>query len=462
MNDISILVVDDDEVTRKLLQEVLVRDGHSITLASSGEEALQFLDRGRFAVILSDIRMLQVDGMRILTEVKIRGLDSVVILMTGFGNLEGAVQAIQKGAFDYISKPFRMEELRSLVSRAAKQWKGLRGQRGAFIPAKPEFRAKTLLGKSPQIVDVYKSLARAALSPSSVLIEGESGTGKELAAHAIHDNSPRRDRKFVAVNCGALTESLLESELFGHVKGAFTGASADKKGLFEEASGGSIFLDEVGDISPALQVKLLRVLQEGEIKPVGSNEVRKVDARVIAATHRNLEQLVKEEKFREDLFYRLKVITIELPPLRRRMEDLPELVGHFLALYADKNKKKISHMADETMELLQAYSWPGNVRELEHAIERAVAMSTSNVLFPEDFPEIKKAVLGGAADRGDEGVVDGLAEGESLEAMEKQHILKVLKEVNYNKSKASEILGIDRATLYRKAQRYKIELKSEK
>ena len=308
-------------------------------------------------------------------------------------------------------------------------------------------------------------LARAAMSSSTVLVIGESGTGKELVARAIHDNSQRRSRRFVAVNCGALAENLLECELFGHVKGSFTGAVSDKRGLFEEANGGTLFLDEIGDITPALQIKLLRVLQENEFKAVGSNETRKVDVRVIAATHRDLEALVRTGKFRDDLYYRLKVIQIDLPALRERMEDLPDLVGHFLARYAEKNKKGVSHVSDEAMELLKAYSWPGNIRELEHAIERAVAMTNTAVLFPEDFPpEISKqesAATNAAGVAVASVSVEAGGASPSLEDMEKAHIMKVLQEVNFNKSKASEVLGIDRATLYRKAQRYGIDLRGK-
>jgi transcriptional regulator with PAS, ATPase and Fis domain len=309
---------------------------------------------------------------------------------------------------------------------------------------------RTLIGKSPMIVEVYKNLARAALSASSVLITGESGTGKELVARAIHDHGSRKDKRFLAINCGALTDTLLESELFGHVRGAFTGAVGEKRGLLEEVSGGTLFLDEIGDISPSLQVKLLRVLQDGEFKPVGSNEIRKTDLRVIAATHRNLEEMIKLGKFRDDLYYRLKVIEIALPPLRERPEDLPELVNHFVAHYSNANGKKISHVSEEAMALLAGHSWPGNVRELEHSIERAVAMSGSSVLFPEDFSGMTPKIAAGP-------VVE--TKQSSLEEMEKEHILRVLKETNYNKSRASALLGIDRATLYRKAQRYGIELR---
>ena len=453
-----ILVVDDDDVTRRLLKEVLEKENYSVHLAGSGEEAVRKLNQCHFPVILSDIRMFELDGMSVLRVVKKSQAQSAVILMTGFGSMEGTIEAIQEGAFDYVSKPFKMDALKAVVARAMKHWEALNETRDTIEAPRLEVTAKSLIGKSPKIVEVYKVLARAAMSSSTVLVIGESGTGKELVARAIHDNSQRRKERFIAVNCGALAESLLESELFGHVKGSFTGANADKSGLFEEASGGTLFLDEIGDITPALQIKLLRVLQESEVRPVGSSEVRRVNVRLIAATHRDLDHLVKTDKFREDLFYRLKVISIELPSLRERMEDLPYLIEHFLARYSEKNRKRVSHISEEAMILIRKYSWPGNIRELEHSIERAVAMTNTSVLFPEDFPpEIRRTTHaeGASATTGEH------AYSTSLEEMEKNHIVKVLQDVHFNKSKASEILGIDRATLYRKAQRYGIDLRGK-
>jgi DNA-binding NtrC family response regulator len=377
--------------------------------------------------------------------------------MTGFGSMGGAVEAIQEGAFDYVSKPFKMDDLRAVVARAFKHWESTAEVRTPHKSEKLDVLTKGLIGKSPRIVEVYKTVARAALSNSVALIVGESGTGKELVARAIHDNGARKSKKFVAVNCGALAENLLESELFGHVRGSFTGAIGDKKGLFEEANGGTLFLDEIGDISPALQIKLLRVIQEGEFKPVGSNDTRKCDVRLIAATHRDLDALVKSGKFREDLYYRLKVISIDLPALRDRMEDLPELVDSFVHRFSRLSKKSVSHISEDAMALLQSYSWPGNVRELEHAIERAVAMTNAAVLFPEDFPpEVQRKGAPGSVSSASGGPDQGKT---SLEEMERAHIVKVLQDVGFNKSKASEVLGIDRATLYRKAQRYGIDLK---
>jgi len=453
----KILVVDDDSVTLNMLKEFLEKNSFQVFLAQDADQALETAKKQRIELVLSDIRMEESDGLSLLSNIKKWNPKVVVILMTGFGSMEGAIESIQKGAFDYISKPFDLHKLLSLVNKAVKHIQGM----GADEKGTPEPKLeapRTLIGSSPKIVDVYKTIARATLSSSTVLIRGESGTGKELVARAVHLNSDRKAKKFVAVNCGALTESLLESELFGYVRGAFTGAQNDKKGLFEEASGGSLFLDEIGDISLGLQVKLLRVLQEGEVKAVGSNEQTKINVRIIAATHRNLDQLVEEGKFREDLYYRLKVIEIDIPPLRDRKEDIPELIQVFLVKYSAKLSKKVPSVSKEALHTLMNYSWPGNVRELEHQIERAVALTSASVLASDDFD------FSSEASRRHESALPastGHTASHSLEDMEKEHILKVLREVDYNKSKASDVLGIDRATLYRKAQKYGIALKNE-
>jgi DNA-binding NtrC family response regulator len=447
----KMLIVDDDKVTRELLKEIFEKEGYFPELAASGEEAIQKIKKESYPIVISDIRMFSVSGLDLLNQIMVHDARTVVILMTGFGTMEGAIQAIQKGAFDYISKPFKMDELKAIVLRAKEHWNSLqvpRSNQGATEnPAE-----RKLIGKSPQIIEVYKTVARASMATSHVLIVGESGTGKEMVARGIHENSFRREKKFVAINCGALSENLLESEIFGHMKGAFTGAIANKKGLFEEADGGTLFLDEIGDMPLPLQVKLLRVLQEGEFKPVGSNETHKADVRVIAATHVNLEEAVKAGTFREDLYYRLKVILIELPALRDRLMDLPDLIEHFLRRFSAATKKNVSHLSEESMKLLMNYSWPGNVRELENAIERAVAMTRTTVLYPEDFPsEMAQASL---MKQGQ----GGIQSSDSLEEVERAHIMKVLEEANFNKSKAAQKLGIDRKTLHRKAERYKIDL----
>jgi two-component system response regulator AtoC len=449
----KILIVDDDPVTLSMLKEFLEKDQFQVFLAQDADGAVEQVTKNHIQLVLSDIRMEESDGLSLLSELKKLNPKIVMILMTGFGSMEGAIEAIQKGAFDYISKPFDLNRMLALVKKAVKQVQSL-NQVEQEVSVLPLETSRTLIGSSPKIVEVYKTIARATLSTSTVLIHGESGTGKELVARAIHANSERKNKKFIAINCGALTESLLESELFGYMKGAFTGAQHDKRGLFEEANGGTLFLDEIGDVTPGLQVKLLRVLQEGEIRPVGSNESHQVNVRIVAATHRDLNQMVQEGKFREDLIYRLKVIEIEIPPLRDRKEDIPELAQVFLKKNAAKLGKKISSISKEGMNALMNHSWPGNVRELEHQIERAVALTSSSQLAADDFDFLihePSGLSNGSKD----------TDPRSLEDIERQHILKVLKDVDYNKSKASEILGIDRATLYRKAQRYGIALKNE-
>lgn len=446
---LNILVVDDDTVTRHLLKGMLQAEGYIVTVAKSGKDALAFLEKEQFPIIISDIQMDDLDGFQLLSHLKKMEHPSLVILITGYGSLEGAMEAIQEGAFDYLSKPVKPEELQSVMKRAVTHLEWSRRE-PIFPAARPE-QGKGLIGRSPKMVRVYKMIAKASLSGSNVLIMGESGTGKELVARAIHSNSPLREQPFVTVNCSALADTLLESELFGHVRGAFTGAINAKRGLFEEADGGTIFLDEIGDISPSLQVKLLRVLQEGEFKPVGSNETKSVKTRVIAATHRNLEEMVAQKKFREDLLYRLKVLLVELPPLRERRDDLAPLIEHFIAKFAAKMNKEVVGLADDATRKLRAYDWPGNVRELEHCIERAVAVTNTTIIHSEDLSLHDSAGDGVGHDySGDR--------PRSLEDMERQHIIDTLQAVDFNKSKAAMALGIDRATLYRKAQRYGIDL----
>ncbi len=458
----KILVVDDDVVTLNMLKEFLEARDFQVYLAQDADQAVHQVQKERIPLVLSDIRMEESDGLSLLSELKRRYPKIVMILMTGFGSMEGAIEAIQKGAFDYISKPFDLNKLLSLVNKAVTHIKSMTDAPEMDSQSIPLEAPRLLIGSSPKIVEVYKTTARATLSSSTVLIRGESGTGKELVSRAIHQNSPRKNKKFVAVNCGALTESLLESELFGYVKGAFTGAQMDKKGLFEEANGGTLFLDEIGDISQGLQVKLLRVLQEGEVRPVGSHSQIKVDVRIVAATHRDLDEMVKEGKFREDLYYRVRVIEIEIPPLRERKEDIPELAQVFLKKYSGKLGKNIHSISKEAMQDLVRYPWPGNVRELEHQIERAVALTSASILSADDFDFAHESAKKGDHKSGTQDLELGQgSDPKSLEDMEREHILKVLKDVDFNKSRASEILGIDRATLYRKAQKYGIALKNE-
>ena len=437
-----LLVVDDDPVTLDLLKEVLSKEGYEVETALSGEEAItQGMDT-LFDVIITDVRMGDKDGMEVLRSFKKISPETTVIMITAFGSIETAIEAIRDGAFDYISKPFKLDEIKFTIRRALEQRRLLKENKFFRQELLDKYQFENVIGRSPQMFPVYKTIAKVADTKSTVLLYGERGTGKELIARSIHYNSLRNNRPFIPVDCASIVETLIESELFGHVRGAFTGALSTKKGLFEEADGGTIFLDEVSNLSLSMQTKLLRFLQEHEIKRVGGTESIRVDVRVIAATNQPLDPLVKNGKFREDLFDRLNVVSIILPPLRERKEDIPLLANHFLQKFSEENHKNISHISPEALEILIQYSWPGNVRELEHTIERAVILSPHPMILPEDlqrkiFEEAKGAEI--------------LFSEESLplKEMEKRYVLKVLQETKGNKKKAAEILGIDRTTLYR-------------
>lgn len=450
----SLLIVDDDQVNLLLLAEFFSNKAKVFT-ANSAEGALAQVsgaEKGSIQVILSDVRLGGgMDGLALLHEIKRLDPGVIVVLMTGFGELEGAIQAIQRGAFDYVSKPFRLDEVATVIERAFFQ--SIQAREVSPDDTIRVSKARALLGRTAKMVEIFKAIGRASLTESTVLVRGESGTGKELVARAIHENSSRKGRPFVAVNCGAIPDSLLESELFGYTKGAFTGAVADKVGLVEEAFGGTLFLDEIGDVPAHLQVKLLRLLQDREYRPVGSVETRAANVRILAATHRDLENMVKLESFREDLYYRLKVIEIRLPPLRERREDIPELVETFLKQFAQLSHKRIDRIHEDSLKKLQTYDWPGNVRELEHVIERAIAMTRTQVILPEDLGLDSVCQTAAPNDVPLERI-------RSLELIEKEAIEKTLQSVAYNKTRAAEILGIDRVTLYRKASRYGISLDS--
>jgi DNA-binding NtrC family response regulator len=437
-----ILVVDDDPVTIDLLKEVLSKEGYEVSTALSGEEAIaQGMDH-LFDIIITDVRMGEKDGMEVLRFFKKNAPETTVILITAFGSIETAIEAIREGAYDYISKPFKLDEIKFTIQRALEQRRLIQENKYYRQELLDKYQFKNVIGRTSQMFQVYKTIAKVADTKSTVLLCGERGTGKELIARSIHYNSQRSTRPFIPVDCASLVETLIESELFGHVRGAFTGASSAKKGLFEEADEGTLFLDEVGNFGLSMQAKLLRFLQEHEIKRVGGTESIKVDVRVIAATNQPLEPLVKSGKFREDLFDRLNVVTITLPPLRERKEDIPLLANHFLQKFSEENHKNISHISPEALEIITQYSWPGNVRELEHTIERAVIFSIHPIILPEDLPTKMFEEI-----KGPEILIP--EKQLSLKELEKRYILKVLQETGGNKKKASEILGIDRATLYR-------------
>ena len=449
-----ILVIDDDLETCEFLEEILSEEGWAVTASQSPENALSLAVTEKFDLIVSDINLGgRVNGVALLKEFKKISPDSQVILISGFGTLETAVEAVREGAYDYISKPFNVKEVVATARRAL-QSRG--NQESVATLAKEYGEAPGLVGHSPKMIEVYKEIALVAPSRSTILVTGESGVGKELVARAIHRNSTRSAGAFIAVNCGALTETLLESELFGHVRGAFTGATGDKRGLFEEANGGSIFLDEIGDTTLALQVKLLRALQEGEIQKVGSAKTFKFDARVLAATNRNLEREVKEGRFREDLYYRLSVVTITVPPLRERREDLGLLTVHALKR-ARNSGARAATVSEDALSLLEEYDWPGNVRELENTIERAALHARGAVISPEDLPE-KIRVYTKAAHQ-EHMVQTMFGDLPSLDELERRYLIHVLQSVGGSRTKAAEVLGIDRRTLYRMAERYGVNLK---
>jgi two-component system response regulator AtoC len=449
---VRILVVDDDEITCNLLEEVLSKEGYAVDKALSGQEAIEKGEKKSYGVVLSDIRMLDVDGMEVLRAYRQRSPETVIIMMTAFGSIETAIRAIKEGAYDYVSKPFKLDEIKLTIQRSLEQKRLVEENIHYRQELITKYKLENIVGRSPQMLQVYKTIARVAESRSTVLITGESGTGKELIARAIHFNSPRSARPFVAVDCSSLAETLLESELFGHVRGAFTGAVAAKKGLFEEADRGTCFLDEIGNIGLATQAKLLRVLQEHEIKRVGGTETVKIDVRMVAATNQNLEELVAEKKFREDLFYRLNVVSIHLPSLGERPEDIPLLTDHFLNKYAAQNHKPVCRISPEAMDVLTRYRWPGNVRELENVIERAATLSSTNLIIPEDLPRRLQMELSQVA-------LSFLPSSLPLSELEKLYIQKVLEETGGNKKKAADILGIDRRTLYRMATRLGLPIK---
>ena len=442
-----VLVVDDSRETCEFLEELLGTMGLEVRQATDPDRAAALLESEPFDLMLSDINLeARKDGLDLLRIAKPHGVD--VILLSGFGTLETAIEAVREGAFDFLSKPWNNEELKALVKRALESREGKKPTLVAIPPKKRSF----MIGSSPKMMAVYKTIASLQDSHTTVLVTGESGTGKELVARSIHLSSPRKDQPFVAVNCGALTETLLESELFGHAKGSFTGATGDKKGLFEEADGGTIFLDEIGETSPNFQVKMLRVLQEHEVRRVGANRTLKVDVRVIAATNKDLQTLVKSGLFREDLFYRLSVVELQVPPLRERREDIPKLLEHFLTEFSPTRPAALHA---EVLRVLEAYSWPGNVRELANVMENLTHLSRGREITVDELPAKIQADVLRKALRGPEGadLPNLLSDWPTLDELEQRYI-KLLLGQHKEKQRIAEILGVDRTTLYRKLKRY--------
>ncbi len=448
----KILIVDDEKSMCQFLTIMLRKEGYQITSAHNGAKALEQFKSSKFDVVITDIRMAGMDGIELLAELKKMDPNVPVIIMTAYASQKTAIEAVNHGAFHYLIKQAKNEEIRMVVKNAL-DMKRVRAENMILRKElKKSVDLKTIIGKSEEMDKVFKLVEKVAETDSTILIFGESGTGKELIARAIHFRSSRVNNPFVSINCGALPENLLESELFGHVKGSFTGAIRDKEGLFKVAQGGTFFLDEVGETSPTIQVKLLRVLQEREIIPVGGTNPIKVDVRLIAATNADLEKAVANDKFRADLFYRLNVIPIYLPPLRKRKDDVPLLVAHFLKKYnervASSAQKSISK---EAMDVLIGYTWPGNVRELENVIERAVILEETSEIRVESLPDKLRS---GEPTRSS--LITDRAQV-TLEELEREYLLKVLEDTNWQKKRASSILGINASTLYRKIQRYNLD-----
>jgi len=454
----SVLVVEDNATVRDGIAQVLKGMGHDVQTASNGEQVVEWGDKTRFDLVITDYRMQGMNGMEVLERVKERHSDTDVILITAYGSTEMGMEAMKKGAAEYLIKPFAPDALRIKVGmvfafREAREERARLGEENRYLREEidVQYNFGEIVGRSPRMLEIFDRIKKVADSNSSVLIYGESGTGKELVARAIHTHSSRSERPFVKVNCGALVENLLESELFGHEKGAFTDAIRQKKGKFELADRGSIFLDEIGDVSTGMQIKLLRVLQEREFERVGGEETLSVDVRVIVATHRNLREWVQEEKFREDLYYRLNVIPFHLPPLRERREDIPDLAHHFLGKKSVEMGRQIEGIEAHAMDILVNYNWPGNVRELENVIERAVVLCDAQHIGASDLPlMIDEPRTGDMLD-----LPKGhLPLNQMLEDLERQLIERALEEAKGVKTRTAEILGIKTSALYYKLEKY--------
>lgn len=453
MTDINILIVDDEKVALKNIEHVMKKEGYAVVATQSGANALAWLDKQPFDIVLTDLRMEKIDGMQILRKCRENHPNAEVILITGFATLESAVEAMKQGAFYYIAKPFRLDEVRKVVAEAVAKIR-LRRENDTLREHIEGLQGKVRIVTQDAEMQRMMEIARQiAPTDCNVLISGESGTGKELFARFLHFASHRPDGPFLAVNCGAFNEELLANELFGHVKGAFTGATSDKMGLIEAAGGGTLFLDEVTEMSPAMQVKLLRAIQEKEVLPLGATTPVKVDVRFIAASNRDIQEAVKAGQFRHDLYFRLNVVGLHVPPLARRRDDIPLLSHYFLKKHAALMKKDVTEIAPEALELLKTYDFPGNVRELENIIERGVAIAPGRTIelahLPEDLRELSIRTF-----RRKDGRIP------SLEEQERDYIQWVLREAKGNQTLAAQILGIDRVSLWRKLKRYQLDRSS--
>lgn len=447
-----ILIVDDEEGMRRLLSRVLTREGYDTVAVGSGAEALRLVANERFDLVVTDIKMPEMDGLQLLAELKEYEPSLLVIVITAYGTIENAVQALRSGAYDYIAKPFENDEIRLTVAKALERERLLAENRYLHAELEGRYDFSGIIGSSPAMQKIYEMVLSVAASNANVLVTGESGTGKELLARSIHYNSPRKEKPFVVLNSAALSEGVLESELFGHEKGAFTGALDTRKGRFERADQGTLFIDEVAEMSMTAQVKLLRVIQEHEFERVGGNKTISVNVRIVAATNKILEDQVKDGKFREDLYYRLNVVNINVPPLRSRREDIEPLTKYFLEKYSAETGKKITELAPRALSCLLAHDWPGNIRELQNAIERAVVLAKGSVLTPRDFPQ---------GMQGDDQICLQIPEKggsltDILEDLERQLILQTLQREDGSQTRAADTLGIKRTTLRYKMEKYRL------
>lgn len=452
MEKAKIIVIDDEESMCKFMQIMLKKEGYEVVSSQSSKDALEKIKNSNFDLVIADLMMPELNGLELLSKVKSIDRDLSFIVMTAYASVDTAIEALKKGAFDYIAKPFKVDELKITIKKSLEQKRITRENLDLKKQLKKEFSFDNFIGNSPEILEMKRLAEKVAQTDSTVLIQGESGTGKELVAKAIHYYSRRSDKPFVTISCAALPESLLESELFGHIRGSFTGAIKDKEGLFKTADGGTFFLDEIGAISQAIQVKLLRVLEEKEITPVGSTKPVQVDVRLIAATNSDLEQEVKIGNFRADLYYRLNVFPIHILPLRKRKDDIKLLVFYFIKKYCKKFRLEEKKITDEALKKLIDYSWPGNARELENTIERAVLLAKDELIGISDLPE---KIL----DQKMVKITEDKPHTPDLETIERAYIFWVLNQTSWQKAKAAQILGIDSSTLYRKIEKYGLKEK---
>jgi DNA-binding NtrC family response regulator len=450
---VRIVVIDDEVNAASALCTLLKEDGYEVACAHDGATGLALVEQNDADLVLTDVRMPGMDGLELLKQIKQSRPQTLVILMTAYGTVKNAVRAMKSGAEDYLAKPLDVEELEVVIERAVEKKHLLEETRQLRERVADKYRFENILGESPDMLRAFKAIRQVAPSNASVLLLGESGTGKELFAQALHQSGPRRSRPFIKVACASLPETLLESELFGHEKGSFTGAIATRAGRFEAADGGTLFLDEIGDISPTVQVKLLRFLEEREFERVGGNKTFKVDVRIVSATHRDLSRKVADGSFREDLYYRLNVVEIRIPPLRERTIDVPVLAQHFLKKFSILNGKEVRSLSDEAMALLLRQPWPGNVRQLENAIERAVVLAEDPVLTPSQFP-----TLGGRLETAESGHASGVSiPGSSLASIEREAILRTIESVDGSTSRAAKILAISPRKIQYKLKEYQAQ-----